>query len=73
MHENIVKEILLERDPDFKELYLKHYKYKKELNNLDNIIFKSHQEIIKCKDIKRKKLILKDQMQALIGKYKGQI
>ena len=73
MSENQIKEMLLENSEDFRQIYLRHYDFQKELNKLNKINFKSSHEILKCKEIKRKKLLLKDQMQTYINAHKTEI
>jgi len=70
MHESLIKEFLIERDPEFKKLYLRHYQYEIELNKLQNLSFRSNAEQLRFKELKKKKLTLKDRMQILIHKHK---
>lgn len=70
MSEKQIKELLLEKNEEFKQIFLQHYQFEKELNQLNEISFKSNHEVMKCKEIKRKKLLLKDQMQTFINDHK---
>ena len=73
MTELKIKEILIEKDEKFKNLYLKHQEYERTINNLNKIYFKSDNEILKYKRIKRDKLRLKDLMQLYIDNFRQRL
>ena len=73
MTELKIKEILIEKDEKFKDLYLRHQEYEKKITGLNSIYFKSNSEILKYQQIKREKLRIKDQMQLYIDNFRRRL
>lgn len=70
MEDQRIKEILIEKDRDFKSLYLEHQDYEQKLRDLSKKEFKSQNEWIEEKNMKKHKLKLKDAMQKIISEYR---
>ena len=73
MEDQRVKEILIEKNGNFKKLFLQHQEYDKKLKKLNIKNFKSDKEFIEIRKLKKKKLVLKDRMQEYILDYKRKI
>jgi len=72
MEEQRIKEILIERDSEFKMLFVKHQELEEKLQSLQQKKQKSEEERVAEKNIKKEKLRLKDAMQKRICAYKRQ-
>jgi len=70
MGEEELKELLIKENKEFKEVYERHQKCKKELDQLKRKDFQTDQDRLKERELKKKKLVLKDQMYVLMTKYK---
>lgn len=73
MEDQRVKEILIEKNENFKKLFLRHQEYDKKLKKLNINNFKSDKDLIEIRKLKKKKLALKDRMQKHILDYKRKI
>ena len=69
MEEQKIKEILIERDSEFKMLFVKHQELEDKLQELLRRRPKTEEERITEKTIKKEKLRLKDAMQKRISSY----
>ncbi|MFW6159815.1 MAG: DUF465 domain-containing protein [Acidobacteriota bacterium] len=69
MEEKRLKEILLKESDEFKKAYQEHQVYEKELEKLAQKDFLTPQEELKEKELKKKKLVLKDKMYILMSRY----
>jgi uncharacterized protein YdcH (DUF465 family) len=69
MEEQKIKEILIERDSEFKMLFVKHQELEDKLQELLRRRPKTEEERIAEKTIKKEKLRLKDAMQKRISSY----
>jgi len=69
MEEQRIKEILIERDSEFKMLFVKHQELEDKLQELLRRRPKTEEERIAEKTIKKEKLRLKDAMQKRISSY----
>ena len=66
---DIVKEELMNRDPEFRELAREHTRYEERLSELTALPYPSDEEQLEEVTLKKKKLALKDQMYALIMQH----
>jgi len=72
MEEQRIKEILIERDSDFKMLFVKHQELEDKLQALQRNKQKNEDERIAERNVKKEKLRLKDAMQKRICAYRKQ-
>lgn len=72
MDESAAKEYLLEHDARFRELAEQHQSFERELTELAGKPFLSTEEQLHETEIKKRKLILKDQMQSIIDRHQSQ-
>ena len=72
MDESAAKEYLLEHDARFRELAEQHQSFEQELAELAGKPFLSTEEHLHETEIKKRKLILKDQMQSIIDRHQSQ-
>lgn len=70
MEEKLLRERMLDENKEFKKLYLQHQKYEKELEKFKDKSFLTEEEKLKEKELKKKKLALKDRMYYLMREYK---
>jgi uncharacterized protein YdcH (DUF465 family) len=70
MEDQKVKEILIEQDGAFKKLFLRHQELEEKLQSFLKKKFKSEEEAVEARNIKKEKLKLKDDMQKQIYAYK---
>lgn len=70
MEDQKIKEILIERDDSFKKLFLRHQELEEKLQSILKKKFKSEEEAVEARNIKKEKLKLKDDMQKQIYAYK---
>ena len=70
MHEEEIRKILLEKDNNFKELYEEHKKLEERLNQLLNKWYLTGEEEEEEREIKKRKLRIKDRMYAMISQYR---
>jgi len=66
---DILKEELMRRDPEFRELAREHTRYEERLSELTALTYPSDEEQLEEVTLKKKKLALKDQMYALIMQH----
>jgi uncharacterized protein len=64
-----LKEELMSRDPEFRELAREHTRYEERLSELTSLAYPSDEEQLEEVTLKKKKLVLKDQMYALIMQH----
>ena len=72
MDEHVVKEYLRNHSEDFRELFEQHQMYETELKQFTHRPYLSDQEQFRQTELKKKKLVLKDQMQLMINDYRSQ-
>jgi uncharacterized protein YdcH (DUF465 family) len=70
MKEKDLRELLSEKNEAFKKLHLKHQRYEKQLKTLKAKSFLTEGERIKEKELKKKKLALKDKMYFMMKEYR---
>lgn len=64
-----VKDILIKENQTFKELAQQHQSYEKRLSELAGLSYPSEEEIIEETTLKRKKLVVKDEMYSIMNEY----
>lgn len=64
-----LKEELMNRDPEFRELAREHTKYEQRLSELSSLTYPSDEEQLEEITLKKKKLALKDQMYSILSQY----
>lgn len=64
-----LKEELMNRDPEFRELAKEHTRYEQRLSELSALAHPSDEEQLEEITLKKKKLALKDQMYSIILQY----
>ena len=64
-----LKEELINRDPEFRELAKEHHKYEERLSELSALAYPSDEEQLEEITLKKKKLALKDQMYSIMLQY----
>ena len=64
-----LKEQLLAVDPEFRELAREHGRYEQRLSELSSLQYPSDEEQLEEVTLKKKKLAVKDQMQAIMLKH----
>ena len=73
MEDHKIKEILIEKNGAFKKLFLEHQELEEKLQFHMQKKFKNDEERIEEKNIKKKKLKLKDAMQKHIYEFKKKL
>jgi uncharacterized protein YdcH (DUF465 family) len=64
-----LKEQLIAIDPEFRELAREHGRYEQRLSELSSLQYPSDEEQLEEITLKKKKLAVKDQMQAIIVRH----
>ena len=67
-----LKEQLIRSDPQFRELAREHGRYEARLNELSVLAYPSDEEQLEESILKKKKLAIKDEMQAIMLRHRGQ-
>ncbi len=70
MEDRRIREILIEKNVDFKKLFIAHQEQDEKLRQISTREFLSNQEMMELKFLKKEKLRLKDKMQQFIFDYK---
>jgi len=70
MQENELKKLLLKENKDFQEVYALHQKHEEELKKFRRKSYLTESEILQEKELKKKKLMLKDKMYQIMTEYK---
>jgi uncharacterized protein YdcH (DUF465 family) len=70
MEDQRIKEILIEKNDNFRKLYLEHQRYEQRLRDLGDKNYKSQTELLEEQNLKKRKLMVKDAMQKIIWEYK---
>ena len=70
MKEKELKELLLKRDEVFRKAYKQHKQLEKKLEKLEQKSFLTDAENVEEKELKKKKLFLKDKMYYLMTEYR---
>ena len=66
-----LKEQLMQSDPEFRELAREHGRYEERLSQLTALAYPSDEEQLEEVTLKKKKLAVKDQMQAIILRHQN--
>lgn len=64
-----VKDILIRENPTFKELVTQHQSYEKRLTELADLSYPSEEELQEETTLKRKKLVIKDEIYSMMNEY----
>jgi hypothetical protein len=70
MDERELKEQMLRESPEFKRLFQEHQSYEKKLDDLTKKSFLSEDERIEERELKKRKLALKDRMYLLMSEFR---
>jgi len=70
MGEKELKQALMQKNKDFREVVNLHQKYDSQLEKLEAKNYLSENEKLKIRDLKKKKLALKDKMYVMMTEYK---
>jgi len=70
MQEKELREVMLRENDEFKKLHQQHQKYEKELEKFKDKSYLTEDEKLKEKELKKKKLVLKDRMYFLMREYR---
>ncbi len=73
MEDQKIKEILIEKSDSFRRLYIRHQEMEERLRQFQSRKPKSDDESREEKDIKKRKLQLKDDMQKLIVSFRRRL
>jgi uncharacterized protein YdcH (DUF465 family) len=68
--EAALKDYLLANDDKYRELASEHKQYETRLSELSCLPYPNEEELIEETILKKKKLLLKDQMEAIATQYK---
>ena len=66
---DLLKEELMSRDPEFRELAREHTRYEERLSELSALAYPSDEEQLEEVTLKKKKLALKDQMYSIMMQH----
>ena len=66
---DMLKEELINRDPEFRELAREHTRYEQRLSELSALAYPSDEEQLEEVMLKKKKLALKDQMYSIMMQH----
>jgi uncharacterized protein YdcH (DUF465 family) len=69
--EAALKDFLLANDDNYRDLATEHRRYDDRLKELSGLHYPSEEEQVEETILKKKKLLLKDQMEAIAHKYKA--
>ena len=70
MGEKELKKALMQENQEFKAVVELHQKYDDELEKLESITYLSESEKHKIRELKKKKLALKDKMYVMMTEYR---
>jgi len=73
MLEHEIRALLLKENEEFKKAFREHQRYEKKLESFKGKGFLSEEEKLRIRELKKKKLVLKDKMYYLIAKYRKSI
>ena len=66
---DLLKEELINQDPEFRELAREHTRYEQRLSELSSLAYPSDEEQLEEVTLKKKKLALKDQMYSIMMQH----
>ena len=64
-----VRDALIKENPGFRELVQKHQKYEKRLIELGELTYPNDDELLEETTLKKKKLLVKDEIHAIMSDY----
>ena len=67
-----LKEHLLATDEEYRELARQHQEFETRLSELTSLAYPTEEEMLEESLLKKKKLLLKDKMEAIVHRYKRQ-
>jgi uncharacterized protein YdcH (DUF465 family) len=70
MGEKELKRTLMLENEEFREVVEQHQKYEDELEKLSTKHYLTEDEKVKIRELKKKKLVLKDKMYIMMTKYR---
>ncbi len=70
MRENEIKDVLLKQNEEFRKAFRQHQGYEKKLDTFKKKGFLTEEEKLKVRELKKKKLALKDKMYFLMTEYR---
>ena len=70
MEEKELKELLIKENKEFRDVYKRHQECDKKLGELKKKDFQTDHDRLKERELKKKKLALKDKMYVIMTKYK---
>ncbi|MBN1196888.1 MAG: YdcH family protein [Candidatus Aminicenantes bacterium] len=73
MEDQRIKEILIEKDDGFRRLFIEHQEFQQQLDDLFGTESSSEVLQIRVRNLKKRKLQLKDAMQRMIIAYRRRI
>ncbi|MDR1727741.1 MAG: DUF465 domain-containing protein [Acidobacteriota bacterium] len=73
MTDSEIRERLMQDDAEFRKVAAEHQTYDQQLTTLDSKHFLTEEETLELKTLKKKKLALKDQLYAMVQKYRKQL
>ncbi|MFZ4629163.1 MAG: DUF465 domain-containing protein [Blastocatellia bacterium] len=71
--ESSLKELLIQSNDHYRQLHEEHHRYDERLSQLAAIHFPNEEEKLEELTLKKKKLSLKDQMEAIFHEHKASI
>ncbi len=69
LNTSTVKDELLKSNPTFRELIQQHQSYEKRLTELAHLTYPNDNEVLEETTIKKKKLLVKDEIYAIMQEY----
>ncbi|MBI4467797.1 MAG: DUF465 domain-containing protein [Acidobacteria bacterium] len=67
-----LREHLMANDHEYRELAAEHHQYEGRLQELASLQFPTEEEQVEETLLKKKKLLIKDKMEAILGRYRRQ-
>ncbi len=64
-----VRDTLIKENPSFRELVQKHQHYEKRLTELGELTYPNDDELLEETTLKKKKLLVKDEIYAIMNDY----
>ena len=64
-----VRDELIKVSPDFRDLVQQHQSYEKRLDELSSITYPNDDELVEETTLKKKKLLVKDEIYAIMQSY----
>ncbi len=69
LNTSAVKEELIKSNPTFRELIQQHQSYEKRLTELAHLTYPNENEVLEETTIKKRKLLVKDEIYAIMQEY----